>query len=70
MSFLTIRVNRHIDSDDFGQEIDFVFTWEPNKSLFVSPAIGIFRPGDGGKATLPGDDDTNIYFQLFFILFY
>lgn len=56
-------------SDDFGEELNFILEWQTNDYLFISPAYGVFLPGDGGKASL-NSVNTSHYFQLFFILRY
>jgi len=58
-----------VASDNYGNELDLVLSWEPTESLYISPALGFFDPGEGSQIAI-NNRETSIYFQLLFNLTY
>lgn len=58
--------------DMSGQELDLYAEWFPTQNFYVAPLVGLYRPekaaSDGG--TQLGSDDTNLYAQLLFGVFF
>lgn len=48
-------------SDDFGRELDLHADWTATPWLTVSGVFGYFAPGDGAKASLGGDESTQLF---------